>query len=270
MLDDDAIEVGEEDLDHALSAAIDAGEDDGSSFRIDDDLFAGDPVTHEVPDVPAVRADPAVRHGPWVDDLPGPALELPEQERRSPAGAEPIIDRDDEVPERYWAPEVAGLGRRAVALLIDQGLLLATLGVFFVGTLLALRLNGIDADVLLAAAGLQASALPFALLGAGLSLAYCVYFHRTRGCTPGKALLGVEVRTSAGGTLSWGRAVARWLGAALGVACVGAGVCWAVFEPRRRGWADLISGTVVARTPRERSRKAERLSGAHPSSHPRM
>ena len=47
-------------------------------------------------------------------------LRSPPGSRRE-AGGEPIIDRDDEVPERFWAPEVAGLGSaRALALLVDQ------------------------------------------------------------------------------------------------------------------------------------------------------
>ncbi len=98
---------------------------------------------------------------------------------------------------------------------------------------------------------MQASALPFALLAALLSLAYSMFFHGSTGRTPGKALVGIEVRTGAGAALSWGRAILRWLGAALGLVCAGVGVFWAVFEPRRRGWADLISGTVVARPQRE-------------------
>lgn len=225
LIDDDTLEVGESDLERALTAASGFVADrDAVSFRID-------------------------------DDLPGPAFALQDPEERLPAGAEPIIDRADEVPQRYWAPEVAGLGRRAAALLVDHVLLLATLGIFLLGAALALRLNGLERELFLSAAGLRASALPFALLGAGLSLAFCVYFHRSRGRTPGKALFGIEVRTGAGGSLSWGRALLRWLGAVLGVACAGAGVCWVLIEPRRRSWADLISGTVVARTQRERARE---------------
>jgi uncharacterized RDD family membrane protein YckC len=259
MLDDDAIEVGEDDLDRVLSATLEgAGDEDAPPFLIDEDPFgAGDPAGSGGRGAPPDLAAPARLSGSWsatAADLPGPAFELRDEEQRLPAGAEPIIDRDDEVPERFWAPEVAGLGRRTVALLVDQALLLATLAIFFFGALLALRLSGFDTDVLLAAAGLQVSALPFGLLAAGLSLAYCVYFHRSRGCTPGKALVGIEVRTGAGGSLSWGRAILRWLGAALGVACAGAGVCWGLFEPRRRSWADLISGTVVARVQRGRGR----------------
>ena len=66
---------------------------------------------------------------------PGRPSLFPGADRGAEACGEPIIDRDDEVPERYWAPEVAGLGRRALALLVDQSLLLALLGVFFLGAL---------------------------------------------------------------------------------------------------------------------------------------
>jgi len=41
----------------------------------------------------------------------------------------------------------------------------------------------------------------------------------------------------------------------LSLACVGAGVAWALFEPRRRGWADLLSGTVIARRRSEPARR---------------
>ncbi len=163
------------------------------------------------------------------------------------APGEPIIDRDDEVPERYWAPEIAGLGRRALAFVADQSILAVLLGLFFLGTYSALRLDGFAVDLFLGTESLQASALPFTLLAALLSLAYSVFFHWFTGRTPGKALAGIEVRTGDGSAVSWGRATLRWLAAALGLACAGLGIFWVLFEPRRRGWADLISGTVVAR-----------------------
>lgn len=253
---DEALEVGEEDLDTALSASPGfVGDDAGPPFRIDDDLFIGhDPGT---PELPAAAPGSVV----WADhhdgrpefgaDLAGPALVLPGEEHGHPVDLEPIIDRDDEVPERYWAPEIAGLGRRALALLVDQLLLAAVLGIFFLGALTALQNNGLTTGLLLTADGLQASALPFALLAALLSLGYSSFFHGSTGRTPGKALVGIEVRTGNGGAMTWDRAILRWLGAALGLGCAGAGIFWALFEPRRRSWADLISGTVVARPQRE-------------------
>ena len=230
-------------------------DDDGTPFRIDDDLFMGhDPGAPELPGTAPGPSDWADQGGFWQEaaaDLPGPAFVLSGEEPGPEEGGEPIIDRYDEVPERFWAPEVAGLGRRALALAVDQSLLLAILGVFFLGAFMALRIGGFDTGLLLAAAGLQASALPFSLLAAVLGFAYYIFFHHATGCTPGKALVGIEVRTSDGGALTWRRTILRWLGAALGLACAGVGIFWAIFEPRRRGWADLISGTVVARLRRE-------------------
>jgi len=230
-------------------------DDDAPLFRIDDDLFIGhDPEAPEVPGTAARSVDWAGHHDGWPAagaDLSGPAFVIPDEEHGPPADVESIIDRDDEVPERYWAPEVAGLGQRALALLVDQGILIAVLGIFFLGALAALRRNNLTTGLFLTAEGLQASALPFALLAALLSLAYCIFFHGSAGRTPGKALVGIEVRTGAGGSITWGRAILRWLGAALGLACAGVGFFWAIFEPRRRSWADLISGTVVARPQRE-------------------
>lgn len=231
-------------------------DDDGLPFRIDDDFDSGrDPGAPEGPD--PMSDVPPIDQGGFrpaaVPGLTGAAFAFAAEEpgTEAEAGGKPIIERDEEVPERYWAPEVAGLGRRALALLVDQSLLLAVLGIFFLGAFLALRLNGLDTGLFLTAAVFQASALPFALLAAVLSLAYHIYFHGSAGRTPGKALVGIEVRTGDGGDLTWGRVILRGLGAVLGLGCAGVGIIWALFEPRRRGWADLISGTVVARPRRE-------------------
>jgi uncharacterized RDD family membrane protein YckC len=237
------------------AAVVERLDDDAPPFRIDDDLFVGhDPEAPEVLGTAPRSVDWAWHHDGWPAagaDPSGPTFVIPDEEQDSPADVEPIIDRDDDVPDRYWAPEVAGLGQRALALLVDQCVLMVVLGIFFLGALVALRRNNLTTGLFLSAEGLQASALPFTLLAALLSLAYSIFFHGSAGRTPGKALVGIEVRTGAGGSITWGRAILRWLGAALGLACAGVGIFWAIFEPRRRGWADLISGTVVARPLRE-------------------
>lgn len=256
---DDALEVGEEDFGGPRSDShgfTEAGDD--PLFRIDDDLFAGyGSVTSE-----ATGSEVSLPHPEgWSvlgADLTVPAPALADEKRGAPHEVEQIIDRDDEVPERYWAPEVAGIGRRALALLLDHVLMLAILGLFFLGALMALHLNGLTSRLSLSAGGLQAAAPTFALLATLLSLSYSIIFHGSTGRTPGKALVGIEVRTGAGGAITWGRALLRWFGAALGAACAGVGIFWAVFEPRRRGWADLLSGTVVARVQRESAREVSR------------
>jgi uncharacterized RDD family membrane protein YckC len=251
----EVLEVGEQDLEQVLFAgtgtAVHIAED---PFRIDDDLF----LRREEPAAPPPVSDPDpfTVGVSWTADEPG-AAEPTFALAGDGVHGEPIIDRYDEVPERCWAPEIAGLGRRGLALLVDQTILAGVLGVFFLGASLALRLNDVDPGLLQGAAGLQASVLPFALLGALASFAYHGYFHGMSGRTPGKALLGIEVRTGDGDALSFGRAAVRWLAATLGLGCGGVGVLWAVFEPRRRGWADLISRTVVALPLRQPAEEAE-------------
>jgi uncharacterized RDD family membrane protein YckC len=180
-------------------------------------------------------------------ELPDPVFTLADEQPPAEQHVVPIIDQDEEVPDRYWAPEVAGLGRRAAALLVDQAVIAAILGAFFLGAYCALRISGFDTDLFLSPAGLRATAAPFALLAALLSLVYHAYFHASTGRTPGKALAGIEVRTVEGAVPGAARAALRWFGAALGLACAGVGVAWALFDPRRLGWADLLSGTIIAR-----------------------
>jgi uncharacterized RDD family membrane protein YckC len=167
-----------------------------------------------------------------------------------PAGG-PIIDRHEEVPECFWAPAGAGFSRRAAALLIDHALQAALLGLFFLGALLTLTKEGLDTDTVLGPAGLQAALIPLVLLAALLSLAYHVVLSVVLGGTPGRRLAGIEVRTLDGPTPSPARTAVRWGAAVLGLACAGVGIVWAVFDSRRRGWADLLSGTVIVERRRE-------------------
>jgi uncharacterized RDD family membrane protein YckC len=210
--------------------------DDGSTlFRIDAEPFQGHP-----------SPEPAV---------PGAALVV-QAEDLAAAAVVPVIDREEDRPRHCSAPEVAGLGRRGAALLADQAILAAVLGMFFLGALFALKLSGFETDLFLAPAGLRAALAPFALLAALLSLAYHAFFHGSTGRTPGKALAGVEVRTVDGAIPSWSRAILRWFCAALALACAGIGLAWALFDPSRRGWADRLSGTVIARENRGPSGEA--------------
>lgn len=218
---------------------------DGSDPSAEDG--AGDPLFHLDDDVipPPLSGSGRESFGATARDAgwaPPGRLRPDDQPAGGPA---PIIDRDDEVPERFWAPEGAPLGRRIAALVVDQAVLLALLGLFFAAALLALRLGGFDADHLGSPAGLRGVLLPFGLLGLLLGAAYFTFFHGWSGRTPGKLLAGVEVRTLRGEGPSYGRALLRTLGGLVSFAAVGAGLVWALFEPRRRGWADLVSGTVV-------------------------
>ncbi len=221
----------------SLDTASVAAEGLGPLFSLDDDLIPPPP--------PGGEAAEEELHS---------AFRLPGDDAPPRGGA--IIDRDEAVPEEFWAAEGAGLVRRAGAAAADAIVLALALALFVAGAWSALRVAGLDPDRLLRTAVVDAVALPFAVLGLILSLAYSVGFHAASGRTPGKRLARLEVRAVEGGALSASRCLVRWCAAVLGLAAAGMGVAWALFEPRRRGWADLASGTVVA----ERTAPAEPAS----------
>jgi uncharacterized RDD family membrane protein YckC len=51
------------------------------------------------------------------------------------------------------------------------------------------------------------------------------------------------------GALSWPRALLRLVVALIGMAVLGLGLWWALWEPRRRMWHDLAAGTSVQHQP---------------------
>lgn len=229
------LEVTAEDL---LAAEQRSADESGPDFNLDDDLVP--------PALPGLEEEGiAVLSPPWRPELRDDAESMPSGEAPPAWRPDPIIDRDEEVPERFWTMEGAGLGRRIAAVALDQVLIALALGLFFGGACLSFRISGFDPALFLAPAGLTAALLPFVLLALLLNLGYFTFFHGWQGRTPGKGLVGIEVRRIDGNELSYGRASLRWIGGLLSLVCAGAGFVWAIFEPRRRGWADLLSGTVL-------------------------
>jgi uncharacterized RDD family membrane protein YckC len=102
------------------------------------------------------------------------------------------------------------------------------------------------AGVLLAFVGLGAIIVPVLV---GLSFAYFVLLWTTSGRTLGMWALGLRVVRKDGGDVTPTVAIRRFLGLFLAIVCVFADVVWVAFAARKRGWADLFSGTVVVRTP---------------------
>jgi len=204
---------------------------DPQLFFLEDDLIP-----------PELPPDDAGGSGAQPGSGEDPAFAWP----REPERPEAVIDREEAVPEQFWAPEGAGLGRRAAAATVDALVLAGALALFAGGAWLALRAGGLAAGSLLEEATLRAVALPFLLLALLLGFCYSVFFHAAGGATPGKRLARLEVRAADGGPLRLRRVLLRWAAAVLAAVPLGAGFLWAFFDPRRRGWADLASGTVVA------------------------
>jgi uncharacterized RDD family membrane protein YckC len=81
-----------------------------------------------------------------------------------------------------------------------------------------------------------------------IPLAYFPYFWARDGQTPGMRALGLKVvRDADGGPISGGQAILRLIGYWVSGAVFYLGYIWIFVDKRRRGWHDLIAGTVVVK-----------------------
>ncbi len=167
---------------------------------------------------------------PWT---PGGGWDPPE-----PAGPAPGI---------AFAPH----GARLVAYLIDAVILTIVTLVLLVGTGLVF-LSGASVSV----DGDRISVTPEAVFGTVLIglltllllLSYFPFFWARGGQTPGMALFGLRVVDDQhGGRIGWGTAFLRVLGMYVASAVFYLGFIWIFVDKRRRGFHDLIAGTVVVK-----------------------
>jgi uncharacterized RDD family membrane protein YckC len=81
-----------------------------------------------------------------------------------------------------------------------------------------------------------------------ISLAYFPWFWLRNGATPGMRTQGLRVvRDADGGPITTGQAILRLIGYWVSGAVFYIGYIWIFIDKRRRGWHDLIAGTVVIR-----------------------
>ncbi len=137
-----------------------------------------------------------------------------------------------------------GFGRRLLAGLVDL-----TLVVVVVVTLVLLGLATDEGQP-------RASALVADLSGLwtrglwllAMILAAQTFFWTFLAATPGMLLLGCQVlRADSGRRLSLPRSLVRCAGLWLGLACLGAGVLWGIWDPRHQGLHDKLAGSVVVK-----------------------
>lgn len=150
------------------------------------------------------------------------------------------------------ATRCAGLGLRAIAMFYDALLVLAVL----------FLLTGI----VVSARHLRAIAPGEPLWQCTLLAAMYVYFGwfwTHGGQTLGMRAWRLRVVNEDGTGLSWRQSALRFLGALACWGTLGLGYLWALFEPRRRAWSDLLSGSLVLRmAPPPPPRGAQRENGA--------
>jgi len=90
------------------------------------------------------------------------------------------------------------------------------------------------------------SGLAIMVVGVG----YFPYFWAKSGQTPGMARMKIKVvRDADGGPVTAGAAILRIIGLWIGLSVFYIGVIWIFIDKRKRGWQDLLGGTVVVDLP---------------------
>jgi uncharacterized RDD family membrane protein YckC len=79
-----------------------------------------------------------------------------------------------------------------------------------------------------------------------ITIAYFPYFWARTGQTPGMKMMGIKVvRDADGGPITTGQAILRLIGYWVSGFVFYLGYIWIFIDKRRRGWHDLIAGTIV-------------------------
>lgn len=145
-------------------------------------------------------------------------------------------------PEPVGGPapgmEFASPGARLVGYIID--VIIVTLAVLVVAILGALLV------VVIPALGVIAIVLGVIIV----PLAYFPYYWSHSGQTPGMRMMHIKVvRDIDGGPVTVGAAILRLIGYWVSGAVFYLGYIWIFIDTRKRGWMDLIAGTVVVTAP---------------------
>lgn len=155
-------------------------------------------------------------------------------------------------PERTASPDLirpGGVFRRAVAMLIDWGIVSLLYGGFLAlgawGASLGARAGGarfLSTDLAETLSG------AFVPLWLALAWVYIGWFTRHGGQTPGKMLCGIRIVSADGREPSWTQAVLRPAGYLLSWLPLGLGFVMAAFPPSKRALHDRLTQTRVIRT----------------------
>ncbi|HEX6128507.1 MAG TPA: RDD family protein [Candidatus Limnocylindria bacterium] len=156
-------------------------------------------------------------------------------------------------PERAPGPapgvEFADFGPRLVAYIVDGLLVGAVVVVAYLGwALISLVTGGIANDRIGVGSAIWLAVLTIGVVAIGLG--YFPYFWARDGATPGMKMMGLRVvRDLDGGPISTGQAILRLVGYWVSGLVFYLGYIWILIDKRRRGWHDLMAGTVVIKAP---------------------
>jgi len=170
----------------------------------------------------------------------------------------------DQPPAAAWTPppeepgpapgvEFAPHGPRLLAYILDVLLLgaLVTVLAIVAGVVAFAGAAPIDPANPLVSPAVIAFIVAMVLIVLAVTLAYFPWFWARRGQTPGMRIFDLYVvRDSDGGPIDGGTALLRLLGYYASSAVFSLGFIWILIDKRRRGWHDLIAGTLVVRRAR--------------------
>jgi uncharacterized RDD family membrane protein YckC len=158
--------------------------------------------------------------------------------------------------------EYAGFWIRVIAYIIDGFILgIVTSILWFVVAMVAGAIgigavaNSVGADGTLTEeqAAVLGVGIVTAVMFLGIMSILVTFFYFTllwvkRGATFGQSVLGIRIaRASDGGPIGWGTAIVRYIMMLISFWIFYLGVIWVAFEPRKRGWHDMVAGTLAVR-----------------------
>jgi uncharacterized RDD family membrane protein YckC len=170
------------------------------------------------------------------------------------ASPPPTVSWESPEPQGGPAPgvEFAPHGARLVAYILDVIIIAIVVtvisiigaGVLWSGsTMEGNRLVSVETGTAVVAS------LIFILAGVA-ALLYFPFFWTRGGQTPGMRPFDLRVvRDADGGPIGWGTALLRLIGLWVAGLVFYLGYIWIFIDKRRRGWQDLIAGTVVVKQP---------------------
>jgi uncharacterized RDD family membrane protein YckC len=161
--------------------------------------------------------------------------------------APPPVDSGWKMPEVEPGPapgiEFGGFGERLIAYIIDAVIVSVVVGVVAAIGATAIGLGAAGDSGLAIATG--AFVLAVAIV---VSIGYFPWFWVRSGQTPGLRTMGLRVvRDVDGGPVDWLHAFLRLFGYWISATVFYLGFIWILIDQRKRGWSDLIAGTVVIR-----------------------
>ena len=192
------------------------------------------------PTGPVPSPDPSERPEPDRAVPPSPVVAPAE----APPAAAPLVDWQAPAEPSGPAPGVrfAPHGPRLVAYILDGVIL--TVVFMLVLIPVALITASVDRD---GPSGAAIAAMVMLVLAAmAVSVLYFPFFWQRTGQTPGMRPFHLwVVRDRDGAGFGWGTALLRLLGLYVAASVFYLGFLWIFVDKRRRGWQDLIAGTIV-------------------------